>query len=201
MDQDQKSEHVKHDEIENQESQENHTTENQAEYSYSKKDVEELENQNAELKDKLMRALAENENIQKRLLKEKQDASKYAITEFARELLSVADNLRRALDSISVDQIEENQYLKVFVEGVSMTEKSLVQVLTKFGIEPVKALHEKFSHEYHQAMFEVETDEYPAGIVMEVIQTGYVIKDRLLRPALVGLSKPKKESQPVNQTV
>ena len=158
---------------------------------------DELEGQVGELKDQLMRALAETENIRKRSRREKEDASKYAIANFAKELLDVADNLRRAIDSVPEDARETDEAVKNLMVGVEMTEKSLLGVFDKVGIQQVNALGQAFDHNYHQAMFEVEDPSQPNGTVVQQMQAGYVIHNRLLRPAMVGVSKggPKRETE------
>jgi len=153
-----------------------------------------LEAEVAEMKDKSLRAMAEAENVRRRAEREREETSKYAITNFARDLLSVADNLRRALDSLP-EHLRENEELDNFLTGVEMTEKELLGAFEKHGIVPIQPEGEKFDHNYHQAMFEVESNDHPPGTVVQVVQTGYMIKDRLLRPAMVGVAKaPAGES-------
>lgn len=141
----------------------------------------------AELKDRLLRSMAEVENIRKRAERDRQDAAKYGIASFARDLLSVADNLRRALDSLP--EAEQDEKVRTFVEGVEMTERELLKVFEKSGIRRLDPLGEKFDHNFHEAMFEVPSADQPAGTVVQVIQPGYVIHDRLLRAARVGVSR------------
>ncbi|MCJ9429890.1 nucleotide exchange factor GrpE [Kordiimonas marina] len=149
--------------------------------------VAQLQAENADLKDKLLRAVAETENVRRRADKDKQDASAYAVTGFARDMLNVSDNLRRALDTLP-EEIEGT--LKSFVEGVTMTERELLNTLERHGIREVKPeAGDKFDPLLHQAMFEVPTDEVAPGSVVQVVTAGYVIKDRLLRPAMVGVAK------------
>ena len=139
------------------------------------------------LKDQLLRARAETENVRRRADRDKQDASAYAVTGFARDMLNVSDNLRRALDSMPDDVADE---MKAFVEGVEMTERELLNTMERYGIKKVEPeVGDKFDHKFHQAMFEVPTTDYAPGSVMQVVATGYVIKDRLLRPAMVGVAK------------
>jgi len=143
------------------------------------------------LKDQLLRVLAESENVRKRAQREKEDASRFAIANFARDLLTVADNLTRALENIPSDTREENDPLKAIVEGIKITERELNNVLERHGVKKISPLGEQFDHNYHQAMFEEEHTEYQPGQVTQVLQTGYVLNDRLLRPALVGVAKSK----------
>lgn len=156
-----------------------------------------LKSENAELKDRLVRALAETENVRRRAEKDKADASAYGVTAFARDILNVSDNLKRALESAPADIPEA---LKAFVDGVDMTERELLNILERHGIRKVEPeVGEKFDHQFHQAMFEVPTNEHTPGSVMQVVAAGYVIKDRLLRPAMVGVAKG--EVQKVDQEV
>ncbi len=149
-----------------------------------------------ELKDKVLRALAENENIRRRGSREREDASKYAISNFARDLLSVADNLGRALDALP-ENAKEDKNLGSFVEGVELTGRELVTVFEKHGIKEVKPHGDTFDHNLHQAMFEVEDADKPHGTVTEVMQIGYTLGNRLLRPAMVGVTKrPKPPEEP-----
>lgn len=141
----------------------------------------------AALKDQVLRARAETENVRRRADRDRADASAYAVTGFARDMLSVSDNMRRALDSMPEDVADE---MKAFVEGVEMTERELLKTMEKYGIEKVEPeVGEKFDHKFHQAMFEVPTADHAPGSVMQVVAAGYVIKDRLLRPAMVGVAK------------
>lgn len=159
---------------------------------------EELLSDVASLKDQLLRALAETENVRRRAERDKADLSKYAVANFAREVLGVADNLRRAVEAVDRDTVEGNEDLKNLHVGIEMTQKALEASYERFGIKPIGAMGEKFDHNFHQAMFEVEDPERPEGVVVQEIQTGYMIHDRLLRPAMVGVSKggPKPEAGP-----
>ena len=139
-------------------------------------------------KDRLLRAMAETENLRRRAQREREDAAKYAISGFARDLLSVVDNLRRALDSLS-EAHRGDESLAGLISGVENTERELLSAFERHGIRRVDPLGEKFDHNFHQAMFHLEASDQPAGTVVEVVQAGYVIVDRLLRPALVGVSK------------
>lgn len=143
----------------------------------------------ADLKDKLLRALAETENLRRRAEREKQEASAYAATAFARDLLTVADTFRRALDSLPA-AAREDVNVKAFVEGIELTERELLQAFEKHGIRKIDPKGEKFDHNLHQAMLEIPTDEQAPGTVVQVLQPGYVIKDRLLRAAMVAVAKP-----------
>ena len=148
----------------------------------------------ADLKDRLLRAAAETENVRRRLEREKQDASAYAVTGFARDLLGVVDNLRRALEAIPGDA-RENEAVKTVVTGVEMTERELLSVLSRHGVARIEAQGQKLDPNRHQAMIEVEHDEAEPGTVVQELQAGYVIKDRLLRPALVSVAKARQGAQ------
>lgn len=144
----------------------------------------------AALGDRLMRALAEAENVRRQKEREVEEARKYAITVFARGLLEVADNLRRALAAVPAGGQPRDPLLETLVQGVEMTERSLQALLEKHRVRKVEpARGERFDPTLHQAMFEVPTSELAAGSVAQVLQAGYVLADRLLRPALVGVAK------------
>jgi molecular chaperone GrpE len=143
----------------------------------------------AEYKDKALRAVAELENFRRRAEKEREDVAKYAISNFAREMLPVADNLRRALDSQPSVDGEAAAPLKAFIAGVELTERELLAAFERFGLKKIEPMGQPFDHNFHQAMFEIEDAGQPAGTVVQVMQAGYLLKDRLLRPALVGVSK------------
>jgi molecular chaperone GrpE len=150
----------------------------------------ELEAELAETKDRLLRALAETENLRRRTVRDLEEAHKYAITNFARELLEVADNLNRALDAVPQRAREEIEFIKNLADGIAMTEKALLACFERHKIAMVTPeLGERFDHNRHQAMFEVATADQPPGTVAQVLQPGYTIADRLLRPALVGVAK------------
>lgn len=151
--------------------------------------VAELEAEVAALKDRLMRAIAETENVRRRATKEKEDASKYALSRFAGDLLSVADNLSRALESVPQDARAESEVIGNLMVGVEGTQRELMQVFERFGIKPVAAEGEAFDPNKHEALFEIEHAEAKPGTVLQVVQGGYVIHDRLLRPARVGVAK------------
>lgn len=159
------------------------------------------EEQIAELKDKLLRALAENENVRRRAERQQSEASQYAITGFARDVLSIADNLHRALEAMPAGARDSAEG-ETFVAGIEMTERELLSALERHGIRKITPVGEKFDHNLHQAVFEVEDTDAPAGTVVQVVQPGYVIRDRLLRPAMVGVAKARKEpGKGVDETV
>jgi molecular chaperone GrpE len=139
-------------------------------------------------KDRLLRALAETENVRRRAQREREDASKFAVTGFAKDLLNVADNLRRALTSVDPGKVND-EVVRNLLAGVEATERELLAVFERNGIRRIDPKGEKFDHNFHQAIFEAEGTGQPAGTVSEVLQPGYVIHDRLLRPAMVGVAK------------
>lgn len=142
----------------------------------------------ASLKDQLLRQMAETENVRRRLEREKQDAGAYAVTSFARDILAVADNLRRALDAVP-EAARADQAVANVITGIEMTEREVFNVFNKYGIAQVEAMGQKLDPNKHQAMLEIPTNEVEPGTVVQVLQTGFVIKDRLLRPALVAVAK------------
>lgn len=150
---------------------------------------EKLQDEIKALKDRLVRTVAEMENVRKRGEREKQDVSRYAITKFAKDVVQVADNFQRAIDSVPKDQLETDDTLKTFVDGVVLTERELLNVFERYGIRRIDPKGEKFDPNLHQAIAEFPNPELPDGTVAEVAQTGYVIEDRVLRPAMVVVAK------------
>ncbi len=146
-----------------------------------------LEAEKIELKDRLMRSLAEMENLRRRSERDAADARTYAVTNFARDMLTVADNIGRALDSAK--KAGESEAIKPLIEGVELTERDLISILARHGVKQLSPEGQKFDPHFHQAMFEVPNDKVPNGTVVQVMQTGYSIGDRVLRPALVGVAK------------
>ncbi|MCE2483416.1 MAG: nucleotide exchange factor GrpE, partial [Alphaproteobacteria bacterium] len=148
-----------------------------------------------ELRERLLRTMAELENTRRRGEREREETAKYAIAGFARSVLTVADNLRRAIASVP-EEARESEALKPLLAGVEMTERELLRAFERHGIKAVEPLGEKFDHNFHQAMFEVESAGQPPGTVVQVMETGYVIADRLLRPAMVGIAKARRDPDP-----
>jgi molecular chaperone GrpE len=146
----------------------------------------ELEAEVSKLKDQLLRALAEQENIRRRAQREREDAVKYAAQKFATDLLSAADNMRRALESAPAVQ---DEFTKTLLAGVAATERELLGAFEKHGIRRIDPAGEKFDHNLHQAMFELENTGKPAGTIVQVLAAGYMLQDRLLRAAMVGVAK------------
>lgn len=160
-----------------------------------------LEAEVATLKDQLLRALAEAENTRRRAERDRQEAARYGAVGLARDLLSVADNLRRALDALPEGAREDGEdWAKDLIAGVELIEKEFLDAFARHGIEKLVPLGEPFDHNYHQAMFELEDPEKPAGTVVQLMQPGYRLHDRLLRAAMVGVSKggpkPAKQGEP-----
>ena len=146
----------------------------------------------ADLKDRLLRTLAEMENLRKRTEREVLDARVYGIAGFARDVLAVADNMHRALEAIGPDLRDAaDPKVKALIEGVELTERELMKILEKNAVQKFSPQGEKFDPNFHQAMYEVPTSDQPPGQVAQVIQAGYMIGDRVLRPALVAVSKAK----------
>jgi molecular chaperone GrpE len=148
-----------------------------------------------ELKDQLMRTLADGENLRKRTLKEVEQAKKYSHISFVRDLVSSVDNLKRALDSIPEDKSNLSEPIKNLILGLEIVEKEIVTTLEINNIKQISPLGEKFDYNFHQAMFEIPTNDYDPGLVVEVSQNGYLLYDRLVRPAMVGISKKIEEKK------
>ena len=155
--------------------------------------VEALQGEVADLKNKLLRTLAEMENLRRRTEREIADARQYAVANFARDVLTVGDNLRRAIDAVPKEKRDgSDPALSTLIEGVEVTERGLEQALTKFGVRRVETTGQKFDPAVHQAMFEVDAPDAPPGSVVEEIQAGYAIGERVLRPALVAIARRPK---------
>ena len=148
-----------------------------------------LDRELAEMKDRLLRTLAEMENLRKRTEREVTDARLYGVASFARDVLSVADNIRRALEAVPAEALANAQAMKVLVDGVELTERELLKALEKNGVRQFTPHGEKFDPNVHQAMYEVPDPSVPAGSIVQVMQPGYMIGERVLRPALVAVAK------------
>jgi len=161
----------------------------------------ELAREAADLRDRLLRSLAETENLRRRTDRQIDDARVYGIANFARDTVGVADNMRRALDAVTPELRESaDTAVKALIEGVELTERELLKVLEKHGVKKLEPLGNKFDPNLHQAMYEVPDPSVPAGTVAQVVQAGYTIGDRVLRPALVAVTKggPKAAAAPAN---
>ncbi len=153
----------------------------------------ELEAKVEDLKDQLMRTLAESENLRKRTLKEIDHAKKYSHISFVRDLVSLFDNLQRALDSVPDDKSKLSEPVKNLILGLEIVDKEIINTFEKHNLKQIEPLGQKFDYNFHQAMFEVPTNDEEPGIVVEVSQKGYLLYDRLVRPAMVGISKRNEE--------
>ena len=148
----------------------------------------------SDLKDQRLRAIAELENFRKRAEKDQSDALKYGVTNFAKEIINIKDNIERAQSSIS-DEVKTNDAVKSVVEGLDLIAQATVSTFEKIGIKKVESINQKFDHNLHQAMLEIEKDDLEPGIIVQEILPGYTLHDRLLRPAMVGVSKKTQENQ------
>ena len=155
-----------------------------------------VENQNKQikdLKDQLLRSLADGENLRKRTMKEIADAKKYSHISFVRDLVSSVDNLQRALEAVPDDKSQLSEPIKNLVIGLEIVEKEVLNTFEKHSLKQINPIGEKFDYNIHQAMFEVPTTDKDPGFVVEVSQKGYLLHDRLVRPAMVGISKKPEE--------
>jgi molecular chaperone GrpE len=165
-------------------------------------ELDKLRAENGDLKDQLLRLAADMENLRKRTARDVHDARAYSVANFARDMLSVSDNLKRALEAIPADVLAGGDAgFKTLAEGVEITERSLMSAMERHGVKKLDPLGQKFDPNFHQAMFEIPNADVPHNTVLQVAQSGFVIGDRMLRPALVGVSKggPKQaaaEGQP-----
>jgi len=156
--------------------------------------VAELEAEIARMKDQALRAMAEAENTRRRAQREIEENNKYAVSNIARDVLPLADNLRRALDGISEEARKADERLDKFATGVELTEREFLTTLERHHIKRIEALDKPFDHNLHQAVMQVEVPDKPAGTVVQVLQSGYTIHDRLLRPAMVAVAKGEATS-------
>ena len=153
----------------------------------------------AETRDKMLRTLAEMENLRKRTTREVADARTYGVTSFARDVLEIADNLQRALDAVPAEARDNaDAGLKALIEGVQLTERSLLNALEKNGVKKFDPTGQKFDPNFQQAMYEIPDETVPAGTVLQVVQAGFTIGDRVLRPAMVGVSKGGAKPAPAS---
>ena len=183
---------------------ENPTSEKEEQVSESPKEKEEevispedlIEKLNEEitgLKDQRLRAIAELENFRKRAEKDQSDALKYGISNFAKEIINIRDNIERAQSSIS-EEAKNNEAIKSVIEGIDLIAQSVVSTFEKIGIKKIESLNEKFDHNLHQAMMEIENDDLEPGTIVQELIPGYTLHDRLLRPTMVGVSKKTKKN-------
>jgi molecular chaperone GrpE len=156
--------------------------------------IEKLNEEITSLKDQRLRAIAELENFRKRAEKDQSDALKYGISNFAKEIINIRDNIERAQSSIS-DEAKNNEAIKSVIEGIDLIAQSVVSTFEKIGIKKIESLNEKFDHNLHQAMMEIENEELEPGTIVQELIPGYTLHDRLLRPAMVGVSKKTKKNE------
>jgi molecular chaperone GrpE len=156
-------------------------------------DIQELAAENASLRDRMLRALADAENTRRRAERTAQEAGRYAVADFAREMLTIADNLQRTLAAAERSARDGGEDAAL-IEGVRATQRMLMQALQRFGVRKIEALGAPFDPALHEAVFEVDDDAHPPGTVVNVVEDGYTIYDRLLRPARVGVSKRRAEA-------
>jgi len=156
--------------------------------------IEKLNEEITSLKDQRLRAIADLENFRKRAEKDQSDALKYGISNFAKEIINIRDNIERAQSSIS-DEAKNNEAIKSVIEGIDLIAQSVVSTFEKIGIKKIESLNEKFDHNLHQAMMEIENEELEPGTIVQELIPGYTLHDRLLRPAMVGVSKKSKKNE------
>ena len=158
--------------------------------------IEKLNEEITSLKDQRLRAIAELENFRKRAEKDQSDALKYGISNFAKEIINIRDNIERAQSSIS-EEAKNNEAIKSVIEGIDLIAQSVVSTFEKIGIKKIESLNEKFDHNLHQAMMEIENDDLEPGTIVQELIPGYTLHDRLLRPAMVGVSKKTKKNDDI----
>ena len=161
--------------------------------------IEKLNQEVQDLKDQRLRAAAELENFRKRAEKDQSDALKYGISNFAKEIINIKDNVERAQSSIS-EEVRAIEAVKSVVEGLDLIAQSAVTTFEKIGIKKIESINQKFDHNLHQAMMEVEKDDVEAGTIVQELIPGYTLHDRLLRPAMVGVSKKSQSNQQSEDT-
>ena len=158
--------------------------------------IEKLNEEITDLKDQRLRAIAELENFRKRAEKDQSDALKYGISNFAKEIINIRDNIERAQSSIS-EEAKNNEAIKSVIEGIDLIAQSVVSTFEKIGIKKIDSLNKKFDHNLHQAMMEIENDDLEPGTIVQELIPGYTLHDRLLRPAMVGVSKKTKKNDDI----
>ena len=163
--------------------------------------IDKLNEEISSLKDQRLRAIAELENFRKRAEKDQSDALKYGISNFAKEIINISDNIERAQSSIP-EEAKNNETIKPVIEGIDLIAQSVVTTFEKIGIKKIESLNEKFDHNLHQAMMEIENDDLEPGTIVQELIPGYTLHDRLLRPAMVGVSKkPKKNDDIADKSI
>ena len=158
--------------------------------------IDKLNEEISSLKDQRLRAIAELENFRKRAEKDQSDALKYGISNFAKEIINISDNIERAQSSIP-EEAKNNDTIKPVIEGIDLIAQSVVTTFEKIGIKKIESLNEKFDHNLHQAMMEIENNDLEPGTIVQELIPGYTLHDRLLRPAMVGVSKKPKKNDDI----
>ena len=158
--------------------------------------LDKLNEEISSLKDQRLRAIAELENFRKRAEKDQSDALKYGISNFAKEIINISDNIERAQSSIP-EEAKNNETIKPVIEGIDLIAQSVVTTFEKIGIKKIESFNEKFDHNLHQAMMEIENDDLEPGTIVQELIPGYTLHDRLLRPAMVGVSKKPKKNDDI----
>jgi len=185
----------KSNEIENHENENTDESPNEGGTPVSDEDtILRLNEEISDLKDQRLRAIAELENFRKRAEKDQSDALKYGVTNFAKEIINIRDNIERAQSSIS-DEVKTNEAVKSVVEGLDLIAQATASTFEKIGIKKIESINQKFDHNLHQAMMEMEKDDIEPGTIVQELLPGYTLHDRLLRPAMVGVSKKSQENQ------
>ena len=182
---------------ENENLEQNGTVANDTDADNEKKNEleENLRDEIEQLRDEKLRLLADMENLRKRSDRDRMDSIRYGNINFARDILSLGDNLSRALDAIPKDA-EKTETITNLINGLRMVQREFISILEKHGIKKIEALNQRFDHNFHQAMMEIESEEVEEGIVIQEIQSGYNMHDRLLRPSMVGVAKkPNKDEK------
>ena len=165
-----------------------------------KSSEDDLREQIEQLRDEKLRLLAEMDNLRKRSERDRLDSIRYGCINLARDILSPDDNLSRALEAIPLDE-KNSETVNNLIDGLNMVQKEFSTILEKYGVKKIEALNQKFDHNFHQAMVEIENDSVDPGIIIKEMQSGYTMHDRLLRPSMVGVSKKtqKDKKEPVNE--
>mgnify|MGYP001214115527 FL=1 len=188
---DQAQQEQEEDATENQETTETDIEENS---DTNEDDIQKLKEEIESLKDQRLRAVAELENFRKRAEKDQSDALKYGIANFAKEIINIGDNIERAKSSIS-EEVRSNESIKSVVDGLDLIAQSTMATFEKIGIKKIESINQKFDHNLHQAMMEIEKNDCEPGTIVQELIPGYTLHDRLLRPAMVGVSKKSQENQ------
>jgi len=188
---DQAQQEQEEDATENQETTETDIEENS---DANEDDIQKLKEEIESLKDQRLRAVAELENFRKRAEKDQSDALKYGIANFAKEIINIGDNIERAKSSIS-EEVRSNESIKSVVDGLDLIAQSTMATFEKIGIKKIESINQKFDHNLHQAMMEIEKNDCEPGTIVQELIPGYTLHGRLLRPAMVGVSKKSQENQ------